>query len=107
MATDRFSKSEAIQFGWNTMKTNFGFFIGITIIMLATQFYNVILQDLLHIYKIDTTSLFSLPYLIDIFIGLFVVYSIVNIGVIKMSLRFCNNQKGKYSDFFYFSSSIF
>ena len=99
MPTDRFSMSEAISFGWNTMKANFVFFIGITIIVLAFQFYDFILQDFLHIYKMDTASLFSLPFLIHVFIVSFVVYSIVNIGLIKISLSFCDSQKGKYSDF--------
>ena len=92
MATDRFSINEAIGFGWNTTKTNFVFFIGITVIVLATQFHGAILQGLLHVYKLPS-------YPIDVFIGL-VVGPVVNIGVTRISLRFCDNQKGKFSDFF-------
>lgn len=32
MATQRFSKGEAIRFGWNTMKSNIGFFIVLLIV---------------------------------------------------------------------------
>jgi hypothetical protein len=32
MTTQKFSKKEAIRFGWNTMKSNLGFFIGLLIV---------------------------------------------------------------------------
>lgn len=35
MATKKFSKSEAIKFGWNTMLNNLGFFVGVFIVIFA------------------------------------------------------------------------
>jgi uncharacterized membrane protein len=93
MATDRFSKSEAIEFGWNTMKANFGFFIGITIIVLIYSLF----QFLNH-YMIENNDL-SLFYFVTPIIYL-IINSVIKIGLIKISLRFCDNQKGKFSDLF-------
>ena len=101
MATDRFSKSEAIKFGWNTIKANFGFFVGITIIALAVEFSDFLVWDPLHIiHKADTPSLFNPLYYIWLFVILPVIHSVVNPGLIKISLKFCDNQKAKFSEFF-------
>jgi uncharacterized membrane protein len=97
MATDRFSIDEAIRFGWNTMKANFGFFFGITIIILAGQFFDFLVRDPFHIInKTDMAFLFNPLY----YLYIFVILPAIHIGLIKISLKFCDNEKGKFSDFF-------
>ena len=47
MTIQKFSKREAIRFGWNTMKSNLGFFIGLLIVVILIGIVPCIIADLL------------------------------------------------------------
>jgi uncharacterized membrane protein len=92
MATQKFSKKEALQFGWNTLKSNLGFFIGLLIV------YGL---------------LYAVPFIIagkaweaNIFLGVilyiadFALTIIISMGLVKIALRFCDNEKGSFGDLF-------
>lgn len=92
MTTQKFSKKEAIRFGWNTMKSNLGFFIGLLIV---------------------AGLLYTVPFIIaekaweaNIFLGIisyiadFALTIVISIGLVKIALRFCDNEKGRFTDLF-------
>lgn len=92
MTTQKFSIGEAIHFGWKTMKENLGFFIGLLIvwgllytvpyaIAVMTMEANIFLGVILHIADIALTI-------------------VISMGFVKITLRFCDNEKGRFSDLF-------
>ena len=88
----KFSKKEAIKFGWKTMKGNLGFFIVLLIILFLISFIpNQISEKL----KDD----YSVLSFITTIIG-WILNTIVSLGIIKIALRFVNNEKGELSDLF-------
>ena len=92
MTTLKFSKSEAVRFGWNTMKSNLGFFIGILIvaalISIVPSIISVLIQE-----KAPALSI-----IIDI--TTWVLRLVIVMGLIRITLRFCDNEKGKFVDLF-------
>ena len=92
MTTQKFSIGEALAFGWDTMKSNLGFFIGLLIVwgLLITvpaiiagmaMEANVFLGVILHIADFALTI-------------------VISMGLVKIALRFCDNEKGRFSDLF-------
>ena len=88
--TNKFIISEAVQFGWNTTKSNIGFFIGLLIVAGLIQY----IPDI-----IATTIEADAPFLSSIIlIASYVLSMIVMMGLIKIFLRFCDGEKGGFSD---------
>ncbi len=88
--TNKFIISEAVQFGWNTTKSNIGFFIGLLIVAGLIQY----VPDI-----IATTIEADAPFLSSIIlIASYVLSMIVMMGLIKIFLRFCDGEKGGFSD---------
>lgn len=92
MTTTGFSKKEAIRFGWQTMKSNFWFFLGLLILAGVIQFAPGVIYDLL--IKESPILAFTV-YLIG-----WILSIIVGLGLIKISLNFCDNLKSKIGDLF-------
>ncbi|MEK9148723.1 MAG: DUF975 family protein [Candidatus Desantisbacteria bacterium] len=92
MTIQRFSKGEAIRFGWETMKTNLGFFIGLLIvtglIIAVPSFISGLIKE----------NALALSIIIDI--ALQVLQIVIGMGFIRIALKFCDNEKGKFSDIF-------
>ena len=87
-----FSMSEAVDFGWNTMKSNIGFFICLLIVAgliytIPDAIVEILVEDALFLAII-------------IWIASFVLSMIIGMGLIKISLRFCDGEKGEFSDLF-------
>jgi Predicted integral membrane protein len=93
MTTKKFSKGEAINFGWNTVKSNLGFFIGLLIIVALIYIVPVAINELLIRENIPI-----LPIIISI--ASWILQMVVGMGLIKIALRFCDNEKGKFADLF-------
>lgn len=92
MTTQNFSKKEALQFGWTTMKSNLGFFIGLLIVyslLIAVPFFIV------EIIAEASAFLGVIFQIADIFLTI-----VISIGLVKIALRFCDNEKGSLSDLF-------
>jgi uncharacterized membrane protein len=92
MATKKFSKGEAIRFGWNAMKNNLGFFIGLLILAGSILIILSILQGL----TVEGAPGFS--FLLSI--ASVVVQLIIEIGLIKIALKFADNTKAELGDLF-------
>lgn len=92
MTKKKFLIDEAIQFGWQTMKKNFFFFVGILLFIIAIQLLPVILTN---IDFLASDIAYIIIYLLLTFFGI-----IVGMGVIKILLNFCDNKKNNFSILF-------
>ena len=92
MATEKFSKGEAVGFGWNTMKSNLGFFIGLLIVAGLIQYVPSVIAGLI---QEDAPALSIIMNLVS-----FALYIVVEMGLIKIALRFCDNEKGEFAHLF-------
>ena len=90
MSEQRFKMGEAISFGWKTMKENIGFFIALLIIAFLIENVPGAIAE----YAGEEFPLISFVLL---FTGL-VLGFVVQIGLIKISLQFCDGIKGKLDD---------
>ncbi len=92
MMTRGFSVGEAIKFGWNTLKSHIGFFVGVVVIaFVMTAIPSGIASGL----EESSPFLSRVIYFISYIVGLG-----VNLGLIKVSLAFASNEKATYSDLF-------
>ncbi len=92
MTPSKFSKGEALSFGWNTMKDNLGFLIGLLIVVMLI--YSVPSA----IGKWLTKSVPALSAFIDIIS--WVLEMVIGMGLIRIALKFCDNEHGKFRDLF-------
>ena len=92
MAIKKFSSREAIQFSWNTVKADLGFFIGFLLLGTIVQYVPVWLSEALK----KNSSVLS------VIVGILgrVVQMIVSMGYIKMALKFHDGAKGEWSDLY-------
>ena len=88
----KFDISEAVQFGWDTTKSNIGFFIGLLIVMGLIEY----VPDIIAVIIEEDAPILS----IIIQIASFVLSMIIVMGLIKICLRFCDGEKGEFSDLF-------
>lgn len=95
----KFSKSEAVRFGWNTTRSNLGFFIGLLIVVGMIYFIPDFIAEFL---KRDAPVLSFIIDIISWILGI-----VVQMGLIKIALRFCDNQRAKLADLFSCPSLFF
>ena len=88
----KFVISDAVQFGWDTTKNNIGFFIGIVIVAGLIQYVPDIVAEIIEADAPDMSLIIR--------IASFVLSMIIVMGVIKICLRFCDGEKGEFSDLF-------
>ncbi len=81
-----------MQFGWGTTKSNIGFFIGLLIVVGLIEYVPDIIATII---EADAPVLS-----IIIQIASFVLSMIIGMGLIKICLRFCDGEKGEFSDLF-------
>ncbi|MDI6602556.1 MAG: hypothetical protein QME57_00345 [Patescibacteria group bacterium] len=96
MTTKNFSKGEAIRFGWQIMKSDFWFFAALLILAGVIQFGPDVIYQLLIKGLIKESPI--LAFTVDL-IG-WILSIIVGLGLIKISLNFCDNLKSKIGDLF-------
>ena len=82
MTKQKFPSQGAIQFGWDIMKKNFGFFMVIIMIAALPSMVNSLAEN----------------KIISIFIWLANI--IISMGLIKIALNFYDNKKSQVSDLF-------
>ena len=88
----KFSKREAIKFGWDTVKSNIGLFIGIGILSSIFSFSPDLIQRLLP----ETATLLRL---LTVLSGV-ILPIIIMMGLINVSIKFSDNIKAESSDLF-------
>jgi hypothetical protein len=90
MSEKKFSMGEAIKFGWDTMKNNVGFFILLLILAFLIEnlpgtIGNFASKD----FPVVSYALYFAGWLLSF---------IVQMGLIKISLKFCDGIRGKLDD---------
>lgn len=100
MTPQKFSKSEAIRFGWNTMKNNLWFFIELLVGVGVISFVCNFITKKLTVGSGPLLSfILSIPY--------WLISIIIEMGLIKIALKFCDKEKGNFSDLFSCSYLVF
>ncbi|UCD06438.1 MAG: hypothetical protein JSV98_04200 [candidate division WOR-3 bacterium] len=89
-----FSAEEALQYGWNTMKANIWFFVGVLVVAWALTGVPHIIANLLQEQSIGLSFLFRI-------IG-WAANIIVSIGMTVIALKFLDNQDPRFEDLFSF-----
>ncbi len=92
MAMQKFSMTEALEFGWDTMKDNIGFFIGLLVVAFLI---NIVPNVIAGFFKEEAPVL---SLFVKVFA--FVLQLLIGMGLIRISLSFCDNIKGELSDLF-------
>lgn len=98
MSTEKFSKKEAISFGWNALKSNLGFFIGLLLLLGVISWISGYFEKELKE---------NIPLSIIVSLIFSIVNIILSIGLINISLKFADNIKAKFSDLISCSSLFF
>jgi uncharacterized membrane protein len=89
-----FSIEEALQYGWNTMKTNIWFFVGVIVVAWAMVGIPYAIASAL---QRNSSALAFLFQIVGWVAGL-----IVSIGMITIALKFLDNQSPVFEDLFSF-----
>ena len=95
----KFSKEQAIKFGWQRMKDNLGFFIVYLVILFLIEFFFSFFIGLFGDKITSLSLLFNL--------GSFVVTIVSSIFAIKIGLKLYDNEKIGSYEFLSFTSSTF
>ena len=85
MSAKKFSIDEAIQFGWKTTKDNLGFFVGL---LVAVGLIYIIPSIVIEAVKEKNAFLGAIFSIAD-----WVLVTVVSIGLIRISLNFCDGKK--------------
>jgi uncharacterized membrane protein len=98
MTTKSFSMGEAIGFGWETMKKNFAFFIGVLIVVFVIQ----------AVPQIIANQAQNAPAIAVLFSLIAAVLQLVlTMGLIRIALKFVDGQQPEFGDLFGATSYLF
>jgi uncharacterized membrane protein len=115
---EKFSKKSAIKFGWEIAKKKILFFVLLLILVWGAPFALEFLFRLSAVFLLGITKKkFLILSIVLAFLGAlvkFLLSLIFDLGLIKISLKFCDNEEPKFSDlisqyklvFRYFVASI-
>jgi len=92
METKGIYPGEVVKFGWKTMKDNLGFFIVLWLVVWLVG----ISPQVIAVYVVKESIV--LKVILNI-IG-FVLQCIMGLGLIKIGLKFCDNQERNFGDLF-------
>ncbi|NQU17824.1 MAG: hypothetical protein HQ564_07130 [Candidatus Saganbacteria bacterium] len=104
MAVKEISIGEALGFGWEKFKANVGFFILLLLAMMVVPFAYMIaaaiVGGLLGFigYAIGIGEVVTVLVMVLIYVGYLAVIMLLQIGMIKIPLGFCDNQVPKITD---------
>jgi uncharacterized membrane protein len=93
MEKKNFSNKEAIKYGWDIMKANFWFFVGIIIVAGLIVGIPSNIAD-----RLNDPDLCLLGFIFNI--------TIISIGLIKIALIFLNKEKPEFKELFNFKGSF-
>ncbi len=92
MAEPKFSMEKAIRFGWSTMKNNIGFFLGFLAVM---GFISFGLNYAEEATKENTPALSAIISIITL-----IFQMVAGMGLINVTLRFCDHKKVEFENIF-------
>jgi hypothetical protein len=85
-----FSYGDVLGYGWRTMKSNLGFFVGVGIISFVISYIPTFIIKITE--HIDSKSDFILVQIITNILS-WIINVIIGIGMVKIALSFCDEQK--------------
>ncbi|MBI2012282.1 hypothetical protein HYS91_05980 [Candidatus Daviesbacteria bacterium] len=100
MESKTFSKSEAIKFGWKGAKSNLGFFIPALLVSGLISFAPTIIGSLLNPPGATNTDFGTSMFLLFISIAGGIIRAGVDLGFIKIGLKFVDGEKPQFSELF-------
>jgi len=98
MATKYFNFGDVLGYGWRVMKANLGFFVGLGFVFLIISYLPAIARLAIRALHLPKASDITLAILLQI-LG-WVINIVLGIGLIKIALSFCNEQKPSISTLF-------
>ncbi len=96
MKEKKFSKAAAVRFGWETVTKNLKFFIAVTLTAGVLYGLSNYLSDLLE----KERTLSSAGVILILYVTSFVICRIVDLGLIKIALKFTDNVRAEVKDLF-------
>jgi hypothetical protein len=96
MASKSFSYGDVLGFGWNVMKKNFWFFVGVGAVLFLIALPSQVLANVMENYP----EKIPFPVSLLLFVVTSVIEIITGIGFIKIALSFCDEQRPKFSTLF-------
>ena len=100
LSQKKFSKEQAIKFGWGRTIDNLGFFIVYLLIIFATEFFFSFFIEIF-----DEAEFYSLSIIFNL--GSFIVTIVSSIFAVKIGLRLYDNEKIGSYEFLAFNASTF
>lgn len=107
MTTQKFSRGEALRFGWSTMKSNFWFFVGFLIlwgllfwgptalVVAISMIISMIAPGIAMMFAMMAIGFSPIFYIVH-----WTLIIVISMGLVKITLRFYDKEKGKISDLF-------
>ncbi|MCL4456392.1 MAG: pilus assembly protein PilP [Nitrospirae bacterium] len=99
-----FSIKEALAFGWRTVKGNLWFFIKLQIaaflILIVMSLISVLLEKVFPLQQAGALSITLVILSLTLGIVFSIVPSVIYIGFIKISLRFCDDETPEFIELF-------
>ena len=108
MARKSFSYLEVLGFGWRVMKSNFWFFVGVWVVSFFLPYFvsffvylpgQILVKVMGHFSERLNLAIFGLLSVVVVFITI-IINVILGIGITKITLSFCDNQKPRFSTLF-------
>ena len=104
----RFSKREAVAFGWETATHNLPFFVGLLLAVgalyaipnLLGRFAEAWVRGIPESFQTLPFKLLSAFTVVIVVAAAFVAQFVGQLGLLKIALRFCDGEKGRFSDLF-------
>ena len=94
----QFNFTDVLSYGWSTMKANLGFFIGLVFIFLFITYLPTVAIEILK--RADVSIELKRISIISIQILSQIIQLIIGIGMMKIALSFCDEQKPPFSRLF-------
>ncbi len=98
MARKYFNFSDVLSYGWRVMKANLWFFVGLGCVFLIVTYLPIIAKGVLKTLNLPKASDTTLAILLQV-LGV-VINIVVTIGLIKIALSFCDEQKPPFATLF-------
>lgn len=95
-----FSYSDALGFGWSVMKNNFLFFLGVIVVSTLISMPGQILGEVMKRHPEAIPQAIPPFWFFVLLAVIFIVEIIVSIGLIKITLSFCDGLKPRFSTLF-------
>lgn len=103
MSTQKFLKKEAIQFGWDVMKKNFWFFVGILAFTFLISYLPTAVAS--GFEEIELPTIFTAIFFLVGFI-FWAIQLVISMGLVYIAVKFVKGEKPVFNDLFVKANKI-